>query len=141
VTGVFVLDDIGFIKKGRRSAGSSASTPTPPGIPAECCGGGGFATKPELGVAMLNRAYQAGALISASWVTADEAYGQNPAFRDWLTGREIPFVLGTRNDDLLTSPDGHRRPAKALATIAGVDENGQAGVGWERRRRRHPLPT
>ncbi|MDY7091173.1 MAG: IS701 family transposase [Actinomycetota bacterium] len=179
-TGVFVVDDTGFIKKGRRSAGVQRQytgttgkidncqlgvflayasdkgralidrelylpvswTEDPDrcataGIPPECCAEGGFATKPELGVAMLNRAYRAGALTGASstgpWVTADEAFGQNPAFRDWLTGREIPFVLATRNDDLLTSPDGHRRQAKVLATIAGVGPDGHAGAGWERR--------
>jgi SRSO17 transposase len=107
------------------------------GIPAECCAGdgveGGFATKPELGIAMLNRAYQAGALTGSSWVTADEAYGQNPGFRTWLMDREIPFVLATRNDNLLTSPDGQRRPANVLATIAGAGEDGVAGSGWERR--------
>jgi hypothetical protein len=64
---------------------------------------------------------------------ADEAYGQNTGFRDWLGAREIPFVLATRNDDMLTSPDGHRRPAKVLATIAGIGEDGAAGGGWERR--------
>src|SRR4051812_47966165 len=58
---------------------------------------------------------------------------QNPDFRDRLTAREIPLVLATCNDDLLTSPDGHRRATKVLATIAGVDENGQAGANWERR--------
>jgi hypothetical protein len=42
-------------------------------------------------------------------------------------------VLATRNDDLLTSPDGHRRQAKVLATIAGVGPDGQAGTSWERR--------
>jgi SRSO17 transposase len=175
-SGVFVVDETGFIKKGRRSAGVQrqytgtsgkidncqlgvflayasvhgralidrelylpASWTEDPdrcakaGIPAECCAEGGFATKPELGIAMLNRAYQGGVLTSSSWVTADEAYGQNPAFRDWLGAREIPFVLATRNDDLLTSPDGHRRPAKVLATIAGVGQDGAAGGGWERR--------
>jgi SRSO17 transposase len=175
-TGTFVLDDTGFIKKGRRSAGVQRQytgttgkidncqlgvflayasdkgralidrelyLPTSwiedpdrcaqAGIPPECCAEDGFATKPQLGIAMLNRAYQAKVLTSASWVTADEAYGQNPAFRDWLTAREIPFVLATRNDDLLTSPDGHRRQAKVLATIAGVGPDGQTGAGWERR--------
>jgi SRSO17 transposase len=175
-SGVFVLDDTGFVKKGRRSAGvqrqytgttgkidncqlgvflayasskgralidrelylptSWTSDPdrcAKAGIPAECCSEGGFATKPQLGVAMLNRAYQADALTSRSWLTADEAYGQNPAVRDWLADREIPYVLATRNDDLLTSPDGHRRQAKVLATIACVEENGHAGAGWERR--------
>jgi SRSO17 transposase len=175
-SGVFVVDETGFIKKGRRSAGVQrqytgttgkidncqlgvflayasrwgralidrelylpTSWTTDPdrcaeaGIPAGCCAEDGFATKPELGVAMLHRAYQAGALTSSSWVTADEAYGQNPGFRGWLADREIPFVLATRNDDLLTSPDGHREQAKVLATLAGVGQDGQAGAGWERR--------
>ena len=93
------------------------------GIPA----GVGFATKPQQGVAMLARAYAAGVLTG--WVTADEAYGQNPTFRTWLAERELPFVLATRNDDVLSSPDGHRRQAKVLATLAGTGEGG----GWERR--------
>src|SRR5215218_1346408 len=73
------------------------------GIPPEA----GFATKPQLGIAMLARAYAAGVLTGAtgssagSWVTADEAYGQNPTFRGWLADRQIPFVLATRNDDVL----------------------------------------
>jgi hypothetical protein len=61
-------------------------------------------------------------------VTADEAYGQNPTFRGWLAERAVPFVLATRNDDVLVSPDGHRRQAEVLATIAGT-----AADGWERR--------
>jgi SRSO17 transposase len=89
--------------------------------------GTGFATKPQQGVAMLARAYAAGVLLS--WVTADEAYGQNPTFRAWLADRRVPFVLATRNDDVLTSPDGHRRQAKVLATLAGSGDGG----GWERR--------
>jgi SRSO17 transposase len=165
-TGVFVIDDTGFIKKGVRSAGVArqytgtsgkvdncqigvflayASThgralvdrelylPTTwtedrdrcarAGVPDEV----GFATKPQLGVAMLERAHAAGAL-AGSWVTADEAYGQNPTFRTWLAAQQVPFVLATRNDDVLVSPDGHRRQAKVLATIAGT-----AADGWERR--------
>jgi SRSO17 transposase len=83
-----------------------------------------FATKPELGLAMLERAHAAGVL--SGWVTADELYGQNRAFRAWLTDREVPFVLATRSDDLLTCPDGRRHEAKALAALAGTDS-------WERR--------
>jgi SRSO17 transposase len=129
-------DPGGHLASGRPNPASWTEDPdrcAKAGIPAECCAEGGFATKPELGIAMLNRAYQGGVLTSSSWVTADEAYGQNPALRDWLGAREIPFVLATRNDDLLTSPDGHRRPAKVLATIAGVGQDGAAGGGWERR--------
>lgn len=59
------------------------------GIPQEV----GVATKPQLAVAMLARAHKAGVL--SGWVTADEAYGQNRVFRDWLAAREVPFVLAT----------------------------------------------
>jgi hypothetical protein len=46
---------------------------------------------------------------------------------------EIPSVLATRNDDMLTSPDGHRRQAKVLATIAGARDPETGASGWERR--------
>ena len=69
---------------------------------------------------------------AAGWVTADEAFGQNPGFRDWLADHRVPYVLATRNDDLLTCPDGHRRQAKVLATLAGVDSDGGRRVGAAR---------
>ena len=165
-SGVFVVDETGFIKKGVRSAGvqrqytgttgkidncqlgvflAYASVtgralidrelylPTSwtedrdrcarAGVPDEV----GFATKPQLGIAMLARAHAAGVLTG--WVTADEVYGQNLALRAWLARHEVPFVLAVRNDDVLVTPDGHRRQAKVLATIAGHGEGG----GWERR--------
>ena len=164
-SGVFVVDDTGFIKKGVRSAGVARQytgtsgkvdncqigvflayasdkgralvdrelyLPTAwtedrsrcarAGVPDEV----GFQTKPQLGIAMLDRVHRAGVLTG--WVTADEAYGQNPTFRAWLAERRVPFVLATRNDDVLVSPDGHRRQAKVLATIAGT-----AADGWEQR--------
>jgi SRSO17 transposase len=163
-TGVFIVDETGFVKKGVRSAGVQRQyTGTTGKIdncqlgvflaytssrgralidrelylptswtedPDRCAVAGipdgtGFATKPQQGVAMLARAHAAGALTG--WVTADEAYGQNPTFRSWLADHEVPFVLATRNDDVLASPDGHRRQAKLLAAIAG------RGGGWERR--------
>jgi SRSO17 transposase len=90
------------------------------GIPTEV----GFATKPQLGVAMLARAHAQGVL--SGWVTADEAFGQNRAFRTWLAAREVPFVLATRSDDTLSCLDGRRHQAKNLIALAGD------GV-WERR--------
>ena len=90
------------------------------GVPGEV----GFATKPELGLAMLERAHAAGVL--SGWVSADEAYGQNPRFRRWLADRAVPFVLATRSDDLLTCPDGRRHEAKTLAGLA-------APSSWEQR--------
>jgi SRSO17 transposase len=171
-SGVFVVDETGFIKKGVRSAGVQrqytgttgkidncqlgvflgyASTKGRALIdrelylptswtedPDRCAAAGipigvGFATKPQLGICMLARSYTAGLLTSTSWVTADEVYGQNPTFRGWLSDREVPFVLATRNDDMLASPDGHRRQAKVLATLAGARDPGTARSGWERR--------
>ncbi len=93
----------------------------------------GFKTKPQLGTVLLDRAQRAGVLDGSSWVTADEVYGQNPTFRTWLAEREIPFVLATRNDDVLVSPDGHRRQAKIIATLAGAHGRENGRDGWERR--------
>ncbi len=73
---------------------------------------------------MLERAHAGGVLTG--WVTADEAYGQNRRFRDWLAARAVPFVLATRSDDVLACPDGRRYEAKMLAALAGADS-------WERR--------
>jgi SRSO17 transposase len=166
-SGVFIVDESGFIKKGVRSAGvarqytgasgkidncqigvflayasvrgralidrelylptswtEDPQRSTGAGIPDEIA----FATKPQLGVAMLERVHATGQLHG--WVTADEVYGQNPSFRGWLGAHRVPFVLATRSDDMLTSPDGDRRQAKTLAVLAGY---GQGGAGWERR--------
>jgi SRSO17 transposase len=91
-----------------------------------------FATKPELAVRMLERVHDADRL--RGWFTADEAFGQNPGLRDWLAERRVPYVLATRNDDLLTCPDGHREQAKVLATLAGVTADGRIDpAAWERR--------
>jgi SRSO17 transposase len=57
------------------------------GMPAEVA----FATKPQLAVRMLKRAWQAG--VSARWVTADEVYGSDSAFRRVLEERRQAFVV------------------------------------------------
>ena len=168
-TGVFVVDDTGFVKKGVRSAGVPRQYTGTSGKIDNCQIGvflayatsqgralidrelylptvvdrgprplrgrresptrSGFATKPQLGIAMLERAHAAGQCLTGSWVTADEAYGQNPTFRAWLAAHEVPYVLATRNDDMLASPDGHRRQAKVLATLAGSRRGRAAGNG------------
>lgn len=51
----------------------------------------GFATKPELGIAMLDRAITHG--VPFRWVTGDEVYGTNPMLRTWLETRHISYVL------------------------------------------------
>jgi SRSO17 transposase len=171
VAGVFIADDTGFVKKGRRSAGVQRQYTGTSGKIDNCqlgvflayatgrghalidrelylpaswtedrdrCAAAGigedveFATKPELAVRMLERVHAAGRLHG--WFTADEAFGQNPGLRDWLAAHRVPYVLATRNDDLLTCPDGHREPAKVLATLAGIDADGRIDpTAWERR--------
>jgi SRSO17 transposase len=51
----------------------------------------GFATKPELALAMLARALDAG--VPAGWVTGDEVYGQHFRLRRALEDRDMPYVL------------------------------------------------
>ena len=48
-----------------------------------------FAAKPELARLMLGRALDAG--VPAAWVTADEAYGRDGKFREWLEQRRIGY--------------------------------------------------
>lgn len=51
----------------------------------------GFATKPELGRRMLERAREAG--VPAAWVTADSVYGDDRRLRMWLEAHEQAYVL------------------------------------------------
>jgi SRSO17 transposase len=50
-----------------------------------------FRTKPELALAMLTRALDAG--VPAGWVAADEVYGQSYRLRAALEARGMPYVL------------------------------------------------
>ena len=60
---------------------------TEAGIPNEV----GFATKPKLGLAMLERAHAAG--LSFAWVTADSVYGADCRLRRWLQAHKLGYVL------------------------------------------------
>ena len=51
----------------------------------------GFATKPKLGLAMLERAHAAG--LPFAWVTGDSVYGADLALRRWLRARGLGYVL------------------------------------------------
>ena len=65
------------------------------GVPAEV----GFATKAQLARELLERALDA--KVPASWVTADEVYGQDPGLRAWLQDRGQPYVLAVRSTERL----------------------------------------
>jgi SRSO17 transposase len=79
----------------------------------------GFRTKPQLARVMLQWALDAE--VPAGWVTADEAYGGDPALRGFLEGRGVSYVLAIKRTELLAIalPDGPVR-ATAEQLAAGV---------------------
>jgi SRSO17 transposase len=50
-----------------------------------------FTTKPKLGLAMLERARQAG--IPFAWITGDSVYGVDSAIRRWAERHRLGYVL------------------------------------------------
>jgi SRSO17 transposase len=113
--------------------------------PARCRAAGipdqvGFATKPELARRMLERALDAG--VPAGWVTADAVYGNSPALRSWLEGRQLPYVLAVRATEPLPPPSGPPTAAAWLAEqlppecwlriSAGQGAKGRRWYAWSR---------
>jgi SRSO17 transposase len=82
-----------------------------------------FATKPELARLMLGRALDAG--VPASWVTADEAYGKDGRFRDFLEQRRIGYVVAVAANQAVRGDAGASR-----ADVLAVHAPDQA---WKRR--------
>ena len=78
------------------------------GIPA----GIAFATKPELALAMITRALDAG--TPAAWVAGDEVYGNDPGLRAGLETRRLGYVLAVAKSHPITTAAGVSR-ADALA--------------------------
>ena len=114
------------------------------GIPEEVA----FATKPKLGLAMLERAHAAG--LPFAWVTADSVYGADHALRRWLQDHGLGYVLAvTRAQRLgfgrvedqvaevpadgwhrLSAGDGAKGPR--LYDWAYLPYGGDAAPGWEK---------
>jgi SRSO17 transposase len=74
-----------------------------------------FASKTDLARLMLGRALDAG--VPAAWVTADEAYGKDGRFRDWLEQRRAPYVLAVASNQAVAGDAGTSR-ADVLAAHA-----------------------
>ncbi len=80
------------------------------GVPKEVS----FATKGELARKMLERALEAE--VPASWVTADEVYGQSGKLRRWLEGRGVSYVMAvSRSHSLQSIQQGCRRAEEAVS--------------------------
>lgn len=72
-----------------------------------------FATKPELAQQMVAAALDAG--MPVGWVTGDEVYGDNTAFRAFLRDRRVGYVLAVGCDTRVTL-HARRDRADRLAT-------------------------
>jgi SRSO17 transposase len=88
-----------------------------------------FATKTRLAEDMITRAVDAG--VPVRWVTADEAYGKDTAFRDLLEARELGYVVAVACDHRIPILGGHtRRVDEVVAKLpASVWQQLSAGAG------------
>ena len=85
-----------------------------------------FATKPQLAVRMLGRAFAAG--LRPRWVLADEVYGGDATFRRYLEGLGQPYVVAVRSDQRLWV-DWRQRRVDAVADGLPADAWHRLGVG------------
>ncbi|MFD1531084.1 IS701 family transposase [Pseudonocardia aurantiaca] len=76
----------------------------------------GFSTQAVLGEEMLGRALDAG--VPASWVAADEAYGQNRKFRIWCERRRVGYVVAV--------PPSQTIPSQTIPAGAGSSRAGSS---------------
>jgi SRSO17 transposase len=160
--GVLVLDETGFLKKGKKSAGVQRQYSGTAGriencqigvflgyagrhgqalidralylpadwakdderrrearIPADIA----FTTKPKLGLAMLERARQAG--IRFAWITGDSVYGADHAIRRWAERHRRGYVLAVTSKQYLAQRPVtswiKRLPRKAWQRLSAGD--------------------
>jgi SRSO17 transposase len=84
------------------------------GVPAEVT----FATKPQLAARMLKRVWEAG--VKAQWVTADEVYGSDSAFRHTLEDQGQAFVVVVPSTQRLWI-DSEQRAVRKMAKEVSPD--------------------
>ena len=72
-----------------------------------------FAAKPQLARRMIGRAIAAG--VPFSWLTADEAYGDNGKLRTWLEESQVRYVLAVSCDHRIPAGAGRLTRADVLA--------------------------
>lgn len=82
----------------------------------------GFATKPQLLQATIERTLAAG--VPFGWVTADEAYGDNGPLRRYLETQQIGYVLAVSRTHQITTGVGKVRADVMAAKVPNS--------GWQR---------
>jgi SRSO17 transposase len=103
--------------------------------PARCAAAGvpdcvQFATKPRLALDMVTAAVRAG--VPAAWVTADEVYGNDPAFRRGIQALGLGYVLAVACDHQVSVSHGTiRMRADHIAAVLpkGAWQHYSAGIG------------
>src|SRR5215208_3893632 len=121
VSGVLIVDDTGFLKKGAAFVDRTLYLPkewtedeerlAEAGVPEEEVG---FANKLELAKRMLQRAFAAG--VPARWVVADSFYGRSHAFRSWLERRGRPYAVMVPRTNAVRC-QGRRKKIERLAEL------------------------
>lgn len=158
-SGVLVLDETGFLKKGRHSVGVARQYSGTAGriencqigvflgyagpkghalidrrlyLPKEWIGDTErrksasipdnvtFATKPKIGIAMVEAALDAG--VPCAWVLGDSVYGSDKSLRVMLEGRDKPYVLSIRGNERLIMGDFRTHTAKDVAAGLSADQ-------------------
>ena len=90
------------------------------GVPADV----GFATKPALAAAMIERALDAG--MKARWVAGDEVYGGDPKLAAAIEGRGLGYVLAIASTARVQVDVVHRASVRSIAAAL-------PGSAWEER--------
>jgi SRSO17 transposase len=88
-----------------------------------------FATKPQLGQRMLERAFAAG--VPRAWVVADTVYGGDRRLRMYLEARGQPFVLAIPSNEPLWwgGPEYYKASALAQQVVPEQWQRCSAGEG------------
>ncbi len=157
--GVLVLDETGFLKKGRHSVGVARQYSGTAGRIENCQVGvflgyasprghalidrrlylpkdwiedgerrkaAGipddveFATKPKIGIAMVEAALDAG--VPCAWVLGDAVYGSDKTLRVMLERHDKPYVLSIRGNERLMMGDFRTHTAEDLAAGLAMDQ-------------------
>ena len=97
----------------------------------------GFATKPALGRALIDRAVAAD--VPAAWVAGDEVYGADPTLRAAIRGHRLGYVLAIAANRFVPTPAGKIRVDRLPAMLpkrawqkhsAGAGSHGQRYYSW-----------
>lgn len=103
------------------------------GVPADVA----FLTKPALATQMLERAFAAE--IPATWVSGDEVYGDDGAFRRWLVEAHHPYVLAVSSHHPVWLAGTQERADRLIASLppeawgplsAGTGSQGERLYEW-----------